>query len=114
MLALDCGRNPPWLKSVAHGNGKVGSFGAKRPHVTCPGAEWDEGGGGGVAVGIQNVHRMIGLVNKLSNISLLLQEMLHLLIFQVRYQIDSFLHVLALIFLNTIRLKAIHGKSIDL
>ena len=109
MLALDCGRNPPWLKSVAHGNGKVGSFGAKRLHVTCPGAEWDEGREGEVVVDIQDVHWMIGLVNKLDNITLF-KERLHLLIFQVRYQIDRFLHVLAMLFLNTIHLKAIHGK----
>ena len=67
-------RCPPWLKSVAHGNGEVGSFGAKRPHVTCPGAEWDEGGGGEIPVGIQDVHRMIGLVHKLSNNTLLLKK----------------------------------------
>ena len=67
-------RNPPWLKSVAHRQGEVGGFGAKRPHVTCPGAEWDEGGGGEVAVGIQDVHRVIGLVHKLSSISLLLKK----------------------------------------
>ena len=64
-------RCPPWLKSVAHGNGEVGSFCAKRPHVTCPGAEWDEGGGGEVDVGIQDVRRMIGLVNEKGNIILL-------------------------------------------
>ena len=64
-------QNPPWLKSIADGKGEVGSIGAKRPHVTCPGAEWNEGGGGGVVVGIQDVHRMIGLVIKKGNIILL-------------------------------------------
>ena len=59
-------RNPPWLKSVAHRKGEVGSFGAKRLHVTCPGAEWDEGGGREVAVGVQDVHRVIGLFCKVT------------------------------------------------
>ena len=64
-------QNPPWLKSVAHRDREVRSFGAKGPHVTCPGTERYEGGGREVAVGIQDVHRVIGLVNKKGNIILL-------------------------------------------